>query len=152
MDAGAGSALITALAAIGGSIVGGLTSFATSLYTQRTQLHRDVLSREEAEREELYSHFIAEVTKLYIDSLDKALENPSQLIEVYSLVSQMRLVSGDKVLAAAEAVANEVVDSYGRPPIRFEDMYRLVRDGRADPLKMFAEACREERKTTLSRL
>ena len=152
MTDGIASALLPAFAAIAGSMVGGLTSFATSLYTQKAQLHRDVMSREAAEREGLYSQFIREVTKLYVDSVDKACENPSKLLETYSLVSHMRLISGDRVLAAAEAVANEVVESYGRSPMKFEEMYRLVRDGGADPLRKFAEACREERRAAFSRL
>jgi hypothetical protein len=44
-------------------------------FTQRNQAHRDLLSREAAHREELYSQFIKEAANLYIDSLDKTLEN-----------------------------------------------------------------------------
>ena len=152
MDPAIQSASITALAAVMGSIVGGLTSFATTFFTQRNQAHRDLLSRDVAHREELYSEFIKEATNLYVDSLDKTLENPVALIGMYSLVGRMRLIAGDKVLLAAERIAETILESYRHPPTTFEDAYRLARGRRVDPLKEFSEACREERRATLKRL
>jgi len=145
-------AVITALAAVMGSIVGGLTSFATTFFTQRNQAHRDFLSRDVAHREELYAQFIKEATNLYADSLDKTLTNPAMLIGMYSLVGRIRLVSSDKVLAAAEKVADSIIVSYSRPPIKFEDVYKVWREEHVDPFKEFTEACREERKATLMHL
>jgi len=152
MDPATQSASITALAAISGSIVGGLASFATTFFTQRNQAHRDVLSRDVAHREELYSQFIKEATNLFVDSLDKTLPNPGSLIGLYSLIGRMRLTAVDKVLSAAETVADIIVVSYSRPPTTFEDVYKLARERQVDPLKAFTEACREERMITLKRL
>src|SRR5437016_7475492 len=121
-------AVITALAAVMGSIVGGLISFATTFFTQCNQAHWDFLSRDVAHREELYAQFIKEATNLYADSLDKPLTNPTTLIGMYSLVGRIRLVSGDKVLAAAEKVADSIIVSYSRPPIKFEDVYKVWRE------------------------
>ena len=119
------AAIITALAAVSGSIVGGLASFATTYFTQRNQAHRDFLSRDVAHREELYSQFIKETTNLYADSLDKTLTNPTSLIGMYSLVGRIRLLAGDKVLSAAEKLTETIVDSYSRPPIKFEEVYKV---------------------------
>ncbi|MEA2660269.1 MAG: hypothetical protein QOF64_3121 [Candidatus Binatota bacterium] len=146
------AAIITALAAVSGSIVGGLASFATTYFTQRNQAHRDFLSRDVAHREELYSQFIKEAANLYADSLDKTLENPAAVIGMYSLIGRMRLNAGDKVLLAAEKVADSIIDSYNRPPRKFEDLYKLMREEPVDPLKEFTEACREELKVMLKRL
>ncbi len=152
MDTATQSAAITALAAVAGSMVGGLTSFATTYFTQRNQAHRDLLSRDMAHREELYAQFIKEAANLYADSLDKTLENPAAVIGMYSLIGRMRLNAGDKVLSAAEKVADSIVDSYNRPPRKFEDLYKLTREEHVDPLKEFTEACREELKVMLKRL
>jgi hypothetical protein len=152
MDSAIQSAAITALAAIAGSVVGGLASFLTTFFTQRNQAHRDLLSRDVAHREELYSQFIKEATNLYIDSLDKTLENPASLIGMYSLVGRIRLVGSDKVLAAAEKLTETIVDSYSRPPRTFEDVYKSMLETHVDPLKEFTEACREERKSMLKSL
>ena len=146
------AAIITALAAVSGSIVGGLASFATTYFTQRNQAHRDFLSRDVAHREELYAQFIKEATNLYADSLDKTLTNPATLIGMYSLIGRIRLIGSDKVLASAEKVAESIVDSYRRPPVTFEDVYKVVRESHVDPLKEFTEACREERQSMLKNL
>ena len=146
------AAIITALAAVSGSIVGGLASFATTYFTQRNQAHRDFLSRDVAHREELYAQFIKEATNLYVDSLDKPLTNPTALIGVFSLVGRIRLTAGDKVLLAAETVMDTIVDSYNRPPIKFEEVYKVWRKEHIDPLKEFTEACREELKRMLKLL
>ena len=152
MDAATQSVAITALAAIAGSVVGGLASFLTTFFTQRNQAHRDLLSREVAHREELYSQFIKEATNLYADSLDKTLTNPAPLIGIYSLIGRIRLIGSDKVLEAAEKVADSIIDSYNRPPTTFEELYKVIHETRVDPLKEFTEACREERKATLIHL
>ena len=89
---------------------------------------------------------------MYADSLDKTLTNPATLIGMYSLIGRMRLNAGDKVLLATEKVADSIIDSYNRPPIKFEDVYKVVRESQVDPLKEFTEACREERKIMLKRL
>ena len=146
------AAIITAVAAVSGSVVGGLASFATTFFTQRNQAHRDFLSRDVAHREELYAQFIKETTNLYVDSLDKPLTNPTALIGVFSLVGRIRLTAGDKVLLAAETVMDTIVDSYNRPPIKFEEVYKVWRKEHVDPLKEFTEACREELKRMLKLL
>ena len=152
MDPATQSSAITALAALAGSIVGGLASFLTSYFTQRHQAHRDLMLREAAHREELYSQFIKEAANVYVDSLDKSLEKPAALVEMYSLIGRIRLVSDDKVLAAAEKAADAIVDSYHRPSTTFDTMVTMIREGQFDPLKEFTEACREERKAMLMHL
>ena len=56
------------------------------------------------------------------------------------------------MLAAAEKVADSIVDSYSRPPTPFDDVYKVVRETHVDPLKEFTEACRNELKIMLKRL
>jgi hypothetical protein len=108
--------------------VGGLTSFATTFFTQRYQARRDLLAKDAANREELYSQFIKETANLYMDSLGRTLENPASLIEMYSLVGRIRLISTDKVLLAAETIADSIVVSCSRPPATFDDVYKLARE------------------------
>jgi len=124
----------------------------TTFFTQRHQAHRDLLSRDVVHREELYSQFIKEAANLYVDSLDKTLENPASLVGMYSLVGRIRLVSSDTVLAAAEKCVDSIVDSYRRPPVTFEDVYKGFRESHVDPLAEFTEACREELKSMLKSL
>ena len=62
-------AYISALAALAGSIIGGLTSLATSWLAQRTQATAKELTRNRRRREKLYRTFIEEASRLYIDAL-----------------------------------------------------------------------------------
>ena len=61
-------AYFSAFAALAGAIIGGLTSFATSWFTQRAQLRT---AHREAERAklEVYNDFIAEAARVFGDSL-----------------------------------------------------------------------------------
>ena len=52
------SSTVTAIAAIGGSVVGGLASFVTTYFSQRHQTRRERLFRELERREVLYGQFI----------------------------------------------------------------------------------------------
>jgi hypothetical protein len=63
------SASISALAALGGAVIGGLTSFATSWLTQQTQARAQQLVHKLTRQEELYKDFIEEASRLYADSL-----------------------------------------------------------------------------------
>jgi hypothetical protein len=58
-------AYITALSALAGSIVGGLTSGFTSWLGQRSQTRAEKLTRDRARRQELYKDFIVVASKVY---------------------------------------------------------------------------------------
>ena len=59
------AATISALAALGGAFIGGLTSFATSWLTQQRQAKAQQLAHQLTKREELYRVFIEEASKLH---------------------------------------------------------------------------------------
>ena len=63
------SASISALLRWEELVIGGLTSFAASWVTQKTQVKAQQLSHKLTRREELYKHFIEEASRLYADSL-----------------------------------------------------------------------------------
>jgi hypothetical protein len=63
-------ALLSALAAILGSMVGASATIATAWLTQRTQARRAAVEAEIRKREALYGEFIAEGSKVMIDALD----------------------------------------------------------------------------------
>ena len=82
-------------------------------------MRRDILAKDVANREQLYSEFLKEVGNLYFDSVNRTLDDTSQqasLIMMYSLVGRIRMISSEAVLTAAEKVADDIVESYKRPP------------------------------------
>ena len=62
-------AYITALSALGGSLVGGLTSGFTTWLTQRSKTRAGELARQMSRRDDLYNAFIVEASKAYGDAI-----------------------------------------------------------------------------------
>jgi len=85
-------AYISALAALAGATIGGLTSFATSWLTQRTQLRHAHREAEKAKPETLYSDLIAEAARLFGDALTHQTEEITGLVQLYAMLGRMRLV------------------------------------------------------------
>ena len=63
------SAYLSALAALAGSAIGGLTSLVSAWLTQRRQDHAQRLLQDKLRRQKLYRQFIDEASKLYADAL-----------------------------------------------------------------------------------
>jgi hypothetical protein len=143
------TAYISAVAALAGSIIGGLTSLATSWVTQRTQARAGELTRNRRRREKLYGQFIDEASRLYIDALGRdeaqASEQAAELVKIYSVVSQIRVLSSRRVIQAAENIVRKIVDTYAAPKKTFAELREMVHHADAiDPLREFGEACRAE--------
>ena len=108
-------ALLSALSAILGSLVGGSASVGTAWVAQKAQTMRERMMTEVQKRESLYGEFIAECSKLLIDGMGNALDTPSRLLDVYAIENRIRLSSTDEVLAAAEQSIKRVVKLYLEP-------------------------------------
>jgi hypothetical protein len=147
------SSIIAAFSAILGTSVGGLTTFLTTFLNQRYAMRRDILTKDVANREQLYSEFLKEVGNLYFDSIHRTLDEAGQqtsMISMYSLVGRIRMISSEAVLKAAEDVAQDIVESYKRPPMSLQEFQQLW--GSSDPWHEFTNACRAEREKMLGRL
>jgi hypothetical protein len=134
---------ITALAAIVGSMVGALSSIASTWIVQRHQDRRDFLQREITRREVLYSEFITEIARGFLAAVEQHLTDAQPLVAPYALLSRIRLTASSPVLAAGEAVVRALVDAYAKPNLTPEEFYALtMRD--EDPLRDFSTVCRAE--------
>jgi hypothetical protein len=141
------AAIVSAMAAIFGSLVGGSATVATAWVTQKTLSKRELIGAEIRHREMLYEEFIRECSKLVVDSLMRVLDKPEMLLSVYELLNRIRLSASDAVLAEAERVLRHITEQYFAPNLSVDDMRVLVQSGSADPLKTFGEACRVELKS-----
>jgi hypothetical protein len=140
-------AYISALAALAGSVVGGLTSGITTWLTQRFQVRAGQIAEEASRRKQLYEDFIIAASKAYAEA--QAVSEPKfeQLISLYAMVSRMRASSSSNVVVCAEKVVLETVGAYSKPNRTVPELRELIKSGTwADPLKDFAEAVREERR------
>jgi hypothetical protein len=140
------TALIGAFSAVMGSLVGGLTSFLTTYANQRAQYRRDFLSRQFAQRENLYSEFINEAARLQADSLEHELVKPSTLVTIYALGNRIRLNSSQEVVQAAENAVREIIESYRQPKMTDDNIRRQAYLEIKDSVKDFGEAARKELK------
>jgi hypothetical protein len=137
------SSVITAAAAISGSMVGAMGSFVSSAINQRFHDRRDLLSAQLARSEALYSDFISVSAGLLVDALPHNIVDPKNLIPVYALVSRIRLNSSSQVLEAAEKVLKTILDTYPQPNLDPEQ----IRTGSIfgeEQLRDFSEICRRE--------
>lgn len=87
------SGLISALAAIAGSLVGALSSAVSTSVVQKHQDRRDLVGKKIVRCEVLYSDFIAESARLLVDALQHNVGDPQKLIPVYALLRRIRLSS-----------------------------------------------------------
>src|SRR6266446_5183251 len=109
------SVIITALAAIAGSLVGALGSAVGTWITARHQDRRDLLGKQIARREALYSDFIGESARLLVDAMQHNVSDLQKLLPVYALLSRIRLSSSEPVLQTAEKVIKTIVNTYPQP-------------------------------------
>jgi hypothetical protein len=136
-------AISPALAAIFGSMTGALGSTLSTWITQRHADRRDLLARRVFHREQLYSDFITECTRILVDALENSFKDPDKLIPAYALLSRVRLSASREVLASAEGLVREIVNIYSEPNLTPEQIRSRAVDG-SDPLKRFSELCRSE--------
>jgi hypothetical protein len=140
--------IVSAMAAVLGSLVGGSATVATAWVTQRTLSKRELIGAEIRKREMLYGEFISASSKLVMDSFERTLDKPEKLLSVYELLNRIRLSASDAVLAEAEQILKRITEQYFSPNLSLEELRALVRSGgAADPLKSFGEACRVELKS-----
>jgi hypothetical protein len=140
MDAG----IVSAMAGVLGSLVGGSVTVATTWVTQRTVSKRELISAEIRKRETLYGQFIGECSKLLIDSIERTLDRPETLVSAYELINRIRLCASDAVLVQADEVLRRITEQYFSPNLSVEEIRALVRSRSVDPLKPFGDACRVE--------
>jgi hypothetical protein len=138
------AAYLPALAALAGSAIGGLTSFASAWLTQHREAHVKLLLEDKSRRRELYKQFIDEASKLYADALVHEQAEVSALVSIYALISRMRILSSSAVIEKADTVIRMIVDTYFAPNKTFPEL-RAMMDGHSiDPLRAFSEECRAE--------
>jgi hypothetical protein len=138
------SAYLPAVAALAGSAIGGLTSFASAWLTQHRQDRTRRLSQDKARRQKVYKQFIEEASKLYADALVHDDLQISTLVSAYALISRMRLLSSPPVLQRAEAVVQMIVETYFAPNKTSPELRELLDSHAIDPLRAFSEVCRSE--------
>lgn len=138
-------AYLSALAAIAGSVVGGLTSTITTWLSQRAQARVGQLAHEMSRRDDLYKDFIGAASKAYGDALLSNEPQIAELVALSALISRMRVLSSLRTVASAEKLMEATISAYFAPNKTIRELHDLMKSGAGiDPLKDFSEAAREE--------
>jgi hypothetical protein len=145
------STIVTALAGVLGSLVGGGATAATAWVSARTQSKRALVAVEMKKRETLYGEFISECSERAMDSFERSLDKPEVLLKAYELLNRIRLCASPTVLQEAERAVAVIMEQYFASNLSLDEMRALMRQGgNVDPLRSFAEACRSELKAMLA--
>jgi hypothetical protein len=139
------TAYVSAISALAGSVIGGLTTGFTTWLSQRSQARAGMVAHELARREDLVRDFIVAASKTYGDALVNSEARMPELVDLYAMVARMRVLSMPRTVACADVVMRAIVDTYFAPNRTVADIRELVKTGHGiDPLRDFAEAAREE--------
>jgi hypothetical protein len=138
------ASIITALAALTGAAVGGLTSGIANWLNHRSQVRVEWILHEKSRRQTLYRDFIEDAAKCYIDALQHDKADVPGLVSLYAKLSAMRAVSSKKVVERADDVVRKILDAYLEPDKSFVELREMAIDGTIDLLQGFSHACYDE--------
>ena len=138
------ASIISALAALTGAAVGGLTSGVATWVNHRSQIRAEWILHEKTRRQILYRDFIEQAAKCHIDALQHDEADIPDLVGLYAKVSSMRAVSSKPVVDRAEEVVRKILDAYLEPDKSFVELREMAVDGSIDLLRNFSDACHEE--------
>jgi len=136
--------IISALAALTGAAVGGLTSGIATLLNNRSQVRAEWILHEKSRRQILYRDFIEDAAKCYIDALQHDEADIPGLVGLYAKLSSMRAVSSKPVINSAEDVARKILDTYLEPDKSFVELREMAVSGTIDLLHGLSDACHNE--------
>jgi arsenate reductase-like glutaredoxin family protein len=135
---------ISALVGLLGVLIGSVTSFGTTWLTQTSQSRDKHREDQVAKRQDLFVKFINEATRLYADALSHQKDDVSDLVLLYAMVAQMRLLCTRPVIEAADDVMTTIIETYLAPNRTLHEIRDLVSSGAMNFLTDFGEASRVE--------
>ena len=141
------TAFVSALSALAGTALGGLTSGLTTMLNTRAQARSEQISHGMARREDLVRDFIVEAAKAYGDAIISSEPKTQELINLYAMISRMRVLSMPRSVACADRVMSTILDTYFQPNRSLRELSTEMKRGRSDSidvLREFGEAAREE--------
>lgn len=139
------TAFISAVSALGGSILGGLTSGVTTWLSLRAQARAGHRLHRVAQREELYRDFIVAASATYGSAVLTSEPRIDDFVVLYGMISRMRVLSSVQVIVSAEETMDFLIEAFFAPNKTVPEIRALIKSGQAiDPLRRFSETAREE--------
>ena len=96
-------------------------------------------------RQDLFNEFIGAASKAYGEALFSTEPKIQDLIALYALVSRMRVLCSQEIVARAEKVVTATIDTCYMPSRTVREVNDMSKSGTVmDPLREFSEAARDE--------
>ena len=140
-------ALLSALAALVGALIGGGASLTAAIYTQRYQDRQQRAARETTKREGVYADFIMSASNLLLKAhLSDGLTLGGDEQHLIGVANRMRLFAPPNVVQEAEAVIRGVIKISLEPSVNLRKltMADLSKNPDSDLLLAFSLACRAD--------
>ncbi len=140
-------AYLSALSALGGSVVGGLISGVATWLSQREQAAAGKRAHDQARLEDLYRDFILAASKAAGDALTSNDPKIQDIVALYAMISRMRVLSSPQIVACADNIIGVTLDTYFAPNKTISELQEMMKKGGGkgvDVLKEFSELAREE--------
>ena len=109
------AAYLSAFSALAGSAVGGLTMALSAWISQSVSARAGLISSHLARRQELFRDFIVSASRVYGDALTSTEPKIPELVELYALISRMRVLCQPETVAAGEKLMRSISDTYLAP-------------------------------------
>jgi hypothetical protein len=106
---------LSGFAVFAGSVVVALGTLASAWLTKKHEARARRASENKVGLQRLYSRFMEEASKLYMDALVRDQADASGMVRIYALISRMRMASNAAVVENAEAVIRTILTTYSRP-------------------------------------
>jgi hypothetical protein len=139
-------AYISALSALAGSAIGGLTTGVANWMAQRSQAKAGLIAHNIAHREVLYKEFIASASKIYGEAIVSDDPGIQDIVSLYAMISMMRVFSSPRIVECADRIMSRAIDTFFEPNKTIRELHAIIKKGGddIDPLKEFSNAAREE--------
>jgi hypothetical protein len=139
------AAYLSALSALAGSVVGGLTSGIGGWMNQRNQARAGQRAQDVLRRQDLYKDFIGAASRAYGKAIISSEPQIEDLVALYAMIGRMRIISSAKTVECADKIMHKTIATYFAPNKTIRELNELIMSGSGiDPLKEFGESAREE--------
>jgi multidrug efflux pump len=130
-----------------GALIGGGTSMAAAVYTQRYQERLQRVASEITKREMVCAEFIMNASNWVLNAYvrDEIALNADEQ-RLIGLVNRMRLFAPPSVVAGAEAVLKAIIEIALKPGVNVRQLAKeaLSKNPESDPLLAFSQLCRAD--------
>jgi len=140
-------AVVSAISALVGALVGGGASLIAAIYTQRYQDRLQRVAREATKRETVYADFIMNASKLLLNAyLLDGFKLDSDGQHLLGLANRMRLFAPVNIIDEADSVIRQLIEISLKPSVDLRKlaMTELSKKHDSDLLLPFSLACRAD--------